>query len=308
MERLQEVMERYLDLDLLINGSMDALLLVLTARLTQQPLRGRRVVAGIIAGEIPVILSAYAPTSWVFTLSKYLIPFLMVWLAYPFRGLRTFAQTLLLFWILSVGLGGFAYAIWGIASYGGLKGNPLQLGLHNLWLLPLVACLWWLSQKAWQKLLSSKAHLKTCLYDLEIDLGKGEAVKVKALLDTGNQLQDPLTGSPVILVEEEIAAAGMPEELLPILRGEWRNLEDPWPWLWQRDPAWLKHFSFIPYQSVGHKSWLLGVRPHKVICTSFNNPKEMKATLAIVQQRLSPDRTYQALLHPEHVRGAEESL
>ncbi|WP_018212643.1 sigma-E processing peptidase SpoIIGA [Desulfitobacterium hafniense] len=300
-------MERYLDLDLLVNGSMDALLLILAARLANLPFRGKRIAAGVIAGEIPVILSAYAPASLIFELSKYLIPWLMVWLAYPYRGFRLYFKSLLIFWILSAGLGGLIYALWGWFSFDGRIGGSLRLGLKNLWMLPLVAGLWWFTQKAWHRILGSAAHHQASIYDLEIDMGRGNPFRVKALLDTGNQLRDPLTGYPVILIEEEAAAAGVPEELLPVLQGAWRDLDDPWPWLWQSDSLWIKQCAFIPYQGVGHKSWLLGIRPQKVVCTSLSESREMKATLAFVRQVLSPDRAYQALLHPEHVQGAEES-
>jgi len=306
-------MERYLDLDLFVNGSMDALLLILTARLANVHLRPQRILVGVIAGEIPVILSAYYPGSFGFTLSKFLIPWIMVWLAYPWRGIRQdcrpYLKTLLLFWILSAGLGGLVYALWNWASFDGLLGDYLQIGLKNLWLLPLAVALWWAGQKVWHKMMMSSAQLKSSLYDLSIDFGAASgAIPVRALLDTGNQLRDPLTGYPVILIEEEVAAAGIPEKLRPALNGGWQELADPWPWLWKEDPAWLKYFVFIPYQGVGHRSWLLGVRPQQIKCTSSLATHEIKATLALVQQVLSTDGAYQALLHPEHVQGAEEGL
>jgi stage II sporulation protein GA (sporulation sigma-E factor processing peptidase) len=127
---------------------------------------------------------------------------------------------------------------------------------------------------------------------------------VRALLDTGNQLRDPLTGIPVLLVEEEIAASALPEDLRSVLQAPWREMEDPWPWLWKADPLWMKTIVFIPYQSVGHKSWLLGIRPYRVFLSSTPEGQEIKATLALVQQSLSPDGEYQALLHPEHVQGS----
>lgn len=298
-----------MDLDLLLNGSMDALLLILTARLLNVPLRSKRILGGVLAGEIPVILSAYAPVSLAFEMSKFLIPWIMVWMAYPSRGHRPYLKALLLFWILSAGLGGLVYALWGWISFDGFVGNSLRIGLKNLWILPLVAFFWWIGQRAWHKGLTSAAQLRSTLYDLRIDFGaKTGPVAIKALLDTGNQLRDPLAGTPVILVEEEVAAAGLPEELLPVLKAPWHELEDPWPWLWNADPAWIRYFVFIPYQGVGHKSWLLGIRPQHVICTSTPEPREIKATIALVQQVLSTDGAYQALLHPEHVQGAEGNL
>lgn len=302
-------MERYLDLDLLVNGSMDALLLILTARLLNVPLRSKRILGGVLAGEIPVILSAYYPASFVFELSKFLIPWIMVGIAYPRRGIRAYLKVLLLFWILSAGLGGLVYALWAWISFDGLVGNSLRLGQKNLWILPVVTCLWWMGQRAWQKGLASAAQLQPSLYDLRIDFGADTGpVFIKALLDTGNQLRDPLTGVPVILVEEEVAATGIPEELLPALTAPWREMEDPWPWLWNADPSWMRYFVFIPYQGVGHKSWLLGIRPQRVSCTFSSESREIKATLGLVQQVLSSEGAYQALLHTEHVQGAEDTL
>jgi stage II sporulation protein GA (sporulation sigma-E factor processing peptidase) len=290
---------------------MDALLLVLTAQLLNAPLRYRRIFAGVLVGEIPVILSAYFPASITLELSKFGAPFFIVWLTYPFRGIRPYLKEVFLFWILSAGLGGFVYAAWGWLNFDGLTVSSLRIGLNNLWLLPIAAGLWWMGQKAWHRWVKTAAQLKPSLYDLTIDFGATDSpvqVKVKALLDTGNQLRDPLTGVPVILVEEEIAATGIPKELLPALHAPWRELEDPWTWLWKTDPDWMRYLVFIPYQAVGHRSWLLGIRPQRVMCTSSPGSREIKATLALVQHVLSSDGTYQALLHPEHVQGAEGVL
>jgi stage II sporulation protein GA (sporulation sigma-E factor processing peptidase) len=302
-------MERYLDLDLIVNGSMDAFLIILTARLLHVPLNAKRIIGGVLAGEIPVLLSAYYPTSLFFELSKFIIPWFMVWLAYPYRGIRLYFRVLLLFWILSAGLGGMVYALWGWVTFDGLIGESLRIGLKNLWVLLVVSALWWIGQKAWQRGLLITAQLTPSLYDLTISFGTGgPPIEVRALLDTGNQLRDPLTDVPVILVEEELAATGIPDELLPALKASWRELDDPWSWLLKADPDWLRYFVFIPYQAVGHKSWLLGIRPQRIVCTSSPEPKEIKATLALVQQVLSSDGAYQALLHPEHVRGVGDGL
>ncbi|NMA70222.1 MAG: sigma-E processing peptidase SpoIIGA [Desulfitobacterium sp.] len=291
-------MERYLDLDLLVNGCMDALLLILTARLLNLSLQRKGLVLGVMVGEIPVLLSAFFPESLGFELSKYFTPLLMVRLAYPYRSIRKYGKTLLLFWILSAGLGGVVYALWGWLNS---SKALLRVELKNLWILPIGAFLWWLTQKAWHRMLSSAAHLKKTIYELAIDFG-GEEIAVKALLDTGNQLRDPLTGNPVILLEEEIAATALPQEFLPALEGAWQEEGDPWSWLFQRDPQWLKSFVFISYQGVEHQGWLLGFRPQKVVCTSLPEPLELKATIALVKYPLSPEGIYQALLHPEHLQ------
>lgn len=296
---------RYLDLDLVINGIMDLFLLLLTARLLNIPKCRYRLLGGVILGEFPVILSAYWPASTLLVLSKLLTPFAMIWVGFAPAGWRAYIKRLTLFWVISAGLGGAVYALWGWAEFDGLMSSVFSLGARNFWILPIGILIWWGGQNLWLRWLSKTMQLKPVLYDLEIEFeADRETVKVRALLDTGNQLRDPLTGIPVLLMEEEIAAAALPENLRPILKAPWRELEDPWPWLWKEDPLWMKTFVFIPYQAVGHKSWLLGIRPQRVFFSSGLKSQEIKATLALVQQSLSPDGQYQALLHPEHVQGS----
>ncbi|AHF07710.1 sigma-E processing peptidase SpoIIGA [Desulfitobacterium metallireducens] len=296
---------RYLDLDLMINGIMDLFLLYLTARLLNISTHGYRMLGGVFLGEFSVILSAYWPASTFLLLSKVLTPLAMVWVSFAPGGRRVFLKRLTLFWILSAGLGGIVFALWGWVEFDGLGSSVFNLGIRNFWVLPLGVLLWWGGQKLWMRWLAKAMQLKTVVYDLGIDFEEdSEPIKVRAMLDTGNQLRDPLTGTPVLLVEEDIAATALPENLRSILQAPWRELEDPWPWLWKADPIWMRTFVFIPYQSVGHQSWLLGIRPHRVFFYSDPEGQEIKATLALVQQSLSPDGEYQALLHPEQVQGS----
>jgi len=298
------VAETYLDLDIFINGGMDAFILTLTSRLIKLPVRPSRILAGVLLGEIPVVLVCYSNPPWT-TLSKWIIPFLMVGVAFPTRRFYTFLKAMLGFWLLSAGLGGFVYALWGWAQFdNGLGGGLFSLALNNLWVLPLGALMWWFSQRLWQQWQERNSVLEHIIYDLEIDFGGVErgVVCIKALLDTGNQLRDPLTGFPVILLEEEVAVASMPDDIRSFLNIPWKDYADPWPLLWKVNPSLVKHLVFIPFQAIDRQSWLLGVRPERVTCFDKNGSRQIKATVALVKQVLSSEGEYQALIHPEHVQ------
>lgn len=298
------VAETYLDLDILINGGMDALILTLTSRLIHLPVRPSRILAGVLLGEIPVVLACYSTPPWT-TLSKWVIPFLMVGAAFPPRRLYTFLKAMVGFWLLSVGLGGFVYASWGWVQFdNGIDGGPFSLALNNLWILPLGALMWWFLQRLWQRWQERKSVLEQIIYDLEIDFGGEErgVVCIKALLDTGNHLRDPMTGFPVILLEEEVAAASLPDNMRSFLNIPWKDYADPWPLLWGVDPSLVKHLVFIPFQAIDRQSWLLGIRPERVTCFDKKGSRQIKATVALVKQVLSSEGEYQALIHPEHVR------
>ncbi|MHB8124308.1 MAG: sigma-E processing peptidase SpoIIGA [Desulfitobacteriaceae bacterium] len=293
----------YLDLDLLINGGMDAFLLIVTGRVLNNPIKPLRILYGAILGEIPVLCTLGPSTTWL-TLSKLLIPLLMVGITFPTKNIPRLGKTLTVFWLLSAGLGGFVYALWGWINFqGAFENRIIHLALDNSWLLPLVAILWWRGQLAWQRWSNQQIVLDKGLYDLEIDFGEGGGIAVvKALLDTGNHLRDPLNNVPVLLLEEGVAAALMPEKLRCFLQTPWQESSDPWPFLWKSNPELLNSLVFIPYQGIGRQSWLLGVRPRRVCFNDKTGKREFAATIALVQQILSSEGSYQALIHPEHIQ------
>ena len=304
-----DVAQTYLDLDILINGGMDTLLLIIIGRLIRLPIQPYRILVGAMLGEIPVILACYSSPPWI-TLSKWVIPFLMIGVAYPTRRLKQFLKAILGFWLLSAGLGGFVYALWGWVNFdNGIGSEQLTLVLGNLWILPLAAMVWWLFQFIWQRWQERNSILEQIIYDLEIRFGGGdhEVVRVKALMDTGNQLRDPLTGNPVILLEEEVAASAMPENVRAFLNISWNDCSDPWPLIWKTNPSLMKQIVFIPCQTIDRQSWLLGIRPERVTWHDKKESCQIQATVALVKQVLSSEGEYQALLHPEHVRKGGDS-
>jgi stage II sporulation protein GA (sporulation sigma-E factor processing peptidase) len=294
----------YLDLDMLINGGVDALLLILIGRLIHLPIKPRRILIGALIGEIPVILVCYSGPPWT-TLSKWFIPFLMVFAAFQIRSLKTFLKIFLGFWLLSAGLGGFVYAAWGWLQFDKVQGYSLfTLVKQSFWVFPLSVCLWWILQIFWNRWQTGRARLNQNIFDLEIDFdGQGQRlVNLKALLDTGNQLRDPLNGNPVLLVEEEVAATSIPDDIRSFLDMPWRESKDPWPFLWQDNPGLIKRLVFIPFQTIDRQSWLLGIRPERVTCFDKSGSRQIQATVALVRQMLSSEGDYQALLHPELVQ------
>src|SRR5689334_18459679 len=125
------IVEPYLVGDILIKGGLDTLLLILFGRLNHLPIRPKRILLGAWLGEIPVIMACYSDPMWT-TLSKWVIPLLMVGTAFPTRRLNTYFKALAGFWLLSSGLGGFVYATWGWVQFGnGLGEVPFSLALYN---------------------------------------------------------------------------------------------------------------------------------------------------------------------------------
>lgn len=290
----------YLDLNLLINGTMDAFLLVLTGRLLDYPIRRKRVLAGVLIGEVAVLLNVWLPVWWLNAAGLIVSPVMMLMVTFGIQA--SFWRALVGLWLLAAGLGGLVYVFASFHPSSLQDGMQFTLVQGNLWIMPAAALLWWFGQKSWQRWQFKAAVLKQHLYELEIVFSEaGERIRVVGMVDTGNQLRDPLSGSPVILLEEQIALAVLPEAWIAFVQSPWRDVADPWPLLWQNDGFWLRYFVFIPFKGIDRQSFLIGIHPKQIICQTGSSQREILATVALVPQALDGAKQYQALLHSEHI-------
>ena len=105
----------------------------------------------------------------------------------------------------------------------------------------------------------------------------GQRIVVKALLDTGNRLYEPLTGKPVCLVEYgRLKACLRSRSKLPKLRA-------------------------IPYHSVGEKHGvLLGITADKLIFKNHRQKYEQSGCIiGIYPGNLSESGGFHAIVHPD---------
>jgi stage II sporulation protein GA (sporulation sigma-E factor processing peptidase) len=138
--------------------------------------------------------------------------------------------------------------------------------------------------------LRSRAQLNRQLCRLRVEL-EGDSVEIDALVDTGNSLRDPLTGTPVAVVE-----AGALRRLLPpgLERTLATGLSDGWSG--SLPSGWLGRCRLLPYRAVGGAGQLLSFRPDRLLVLMNGRCHEYRALVALVSERLDPEGAYRALL------------
>ena len=123
---------------------------------------------------------------------------------------------------------------------------------------------------------------------------------VNALIDTGNRLKDPLTGSPVILLEYNAAAKFLPEEVrrafMAFDAGDLGLISEL-----LADSAWLARFRVIPFASIGEGKGLLpGFRADKILISDGTRTFQTKnVVIGIHVTKFSKGGAFSALLHPD---------
>ncbi|MCD8105165.1 MAG: sigma-E processing peptidase SpoIIGA [Lachnospiraceae bacterium] len=107
----------------------------------------------------------------------------------------------------------------------------------------------------------------------------GKSLILKGLLDTGNQLTEPLTASPVSIAQKK--------NLEPLLAGGWEERQG---------------FFLVPYHSLGtEKGWMQGILFDEMrVVTSRGSRIIKKPVIALYDGNVSFRQGYQMILHPDH--------
>lgn len=119
----------------------------------------------------------------------------------------------------------------------------------------------------------------------------GRQVRLRALVDTGNRLRDPLTGKPVLVANWDVAAKLLPQAAAGIL--DQAAFQDPaalLPKLRTLCPQ-LRAF-LVPYHAVGNSGMLLAVRCDQI---QVGKTATCGALVAFSPTTLDEARQYQAL-------------
>lgn len=299
----------YLDVLLAINLVMDYLILWTTARLGQLATTGWRLLAGAAVGAVYSLVILFPGGEWGQSLLvKILFSLVMVVAAfYPLNG-RRFLQALVYFYLAAFAMGGAMLGA--IYLTGGEAATPVMGGMMVLsqnirypWLLAAVAAAGllavlgtnWLKKNFWQQVLRLKVIITFA----------GRQRALKALVDTGNSLRDPLTQRPVIIVEYSALQGLLPEEIIKHYSSqEETDLESLVKSL--AGSPWATRLHLLPYHSLGRShGMLLGLRSDEVIVITNERMIKIKnVILGLYRERLSTEGNYCALLHPDLLQAS----
>ncbi|MCD7033881.1 sigma-E processing peptidase SpoIIGA [Metabacillus sp. GX 13764] len=295
-------MKIYLDAIWFLNFSFDLLLLLLTAIILKRPVKKLRLFLGALAGSSIIILlftplgpAAAGPAG------KVAISVLMVLITFGFIRFRFFFQNLLMLYFSAFMLGGgimgahyflqtdAAYKDGVIMTVAGGMGDPVS------WVFAAAGfpAVWFFSKKRLDEAEAKKIQYEE-IVDVRIVIEDFEW-SAKGLVDSGNQLTDPITKTPVMILDAKKAAPSLPEGLADLVFGE--NLLEN---ICSEDHPWLSRMRVIPYRGVGQShQFLIGIKPDQIIITSAGETVQVKkALIGLSTSSLSTDGDFDCIVHP----------
>lgn len=289
----------YGDLFWLLNAAIDLILLYVAGRLAGCRTRPGRLALGAALGATYALGFLYPSLAPLYhPVLKAALPAGMLLAGYWPVAVRQFLR--LAFWFAAGGafVAGAASAFAGLPLISPWAEDAWRAGVPVWTLLLCLVLLAVCGRLAWS-FLRHRWTRDAFHLPVEIALG-GRRVACTGLLDTGNHLEDPLTGAPVLVVE--LAAVGplLPPGLAEIYRREGHLVSEPAVRA-LAEGSWNARFRLLPFSTLGQRHGLfLGFRPDGVTVTEGGQRRQVReVTVAVSPDRLSSAGEYQALIHPQ---------
>lgn len=238
---------------------------------------------------------------------KFGLSMIMLLTAFGFGSLQNYIRNMGAFYVINFvaagGILGFHYlmqnsgdvlnGIW-YSRTGGL-GFELKIGF---WLVVFGFLLSIIIYKTVIKSRAQKEKMTQYLADVRVWI-EGEEAVCMGLIDTGNQLVDPLTRTPVMIMEVDSWKGVFPQGWSTNLR----DLEADQIILQLSEEAfvWQDRLRIVPFRGVnrGKTQWMLALKPDKVAITHEGTTTESSRVLiGLDGGKLSADGSYQAIVHP----------
>ena len=138
----------------------------------------------------------------------------MVYIAYKPQNIKKLGKNVLIFYLTSFVFGGVAFAlIYVIKPQDILMKNGLFLGTYPLKTVILGAIIAFVIVITAFKIVKSKFSAKDMYCKIKIKLNEKQ-IQTNAMIDTGNLLKEPITNTPVIVVEHTLLYECIPKEIL----------------------------------------------------------------------------------------------
>lgn len=298
-------MALYLDIIWLLNFLFDSLLLYLTALILKRDIVLWRILIGGLIGSSIIILSI-TPYHAIFNhpFMKLMFSILMVLSVFGFKRFKYFFSGLMTFYLTTFLIGGSLIGIHYFIQFD--MNLSTSLFLANIkgfgdpisWLFVALGfpIAWHFSRKNFERIEVAKIQYDQ-LVVVEVELEE-KSYSFKGLVDSGNQLYDPISKLPVMFVSINGMISELPQELKiiaedaeAVIMGE-KSVA----------PKWETKMRIIPYKVMGKEHQLIiAIQPDRLIIKKSEKEIKLveKGLVSLTTQQLSSDDSFQCIVHPK---------
>ncbi|WNS77091.1 sigma-E processing peptidase SpoIIGA [Bacillus sp. DTU_2020_1000418_1_SI_GHA_SEK_038] len=297
-------MEVYLDIIWALNFLFDSLLLYLTAVILKRDIKFWRLFTGGLIGSAIILLSL-TPLSTFSShpFAKLLFSIFMVLTVFGFKRFRYFINGLMTFYLTTFLIGGtligvhyfiqFDFKLSSSVMVASVKGfgDPIS------WVFVLIGfpLAWHFSKRNMDRIEMTKIQYDS-LIKVIVSIN-GELFRFIGLIDSGNQLYDPITKTPVMFISLKNRIEDFPNDIVKMAqKPESIILGDE-----MVSPDWEYRMRIVPYKVVGQEHQLIiAIKPDYIVLEKENDLiKVEKGLVSFSMQQLSADDAFQCIVHPK---------
>ena len=296
----------YLDIIFVENILMNYIILFATFIIVKsraKHLQLRMILSSIIGSIYAIIVYLNILPIYSHIIAKFILSIAMVYIAFEAPNIKKFIKDLLTFYLVSFIFGGCTFAlIYFIKPENAKMNNGVFVGLYPIKVALIAGIIAFIVTQIVFKLNKTKLNGNNTIVNIKISV-REKNTTVKALVDSGNMLQDPINKRPVIVVEkkilEKIIEKNDLENILQIMGGEAK----------EHTSEYLSRVRMIPFMSLGKENgMLIGIRLDKVEIKMEDACVERENIVAgIYNKKLTKDDRYNALIGLNLMEGEDKN-
>ncbi len=287
----------YIDVVLIENILMNYIILFTTGLILKIKIKHLRLILASFIGAIYSII-AYMGILEIYSsiVLKIILSIIIVYIAFNPQNIKKLWKDILIFYMVSFVFGGAAFAlIYIVKPQDILMKNGLFLGTYPLKTVLLGAIVAFIIIITAFTVVKTKISKKDMYCQIKIKIN-GKYIKAKTMIDTGNMLKEPITNTPVIIVEHTLLYECMPKEILNnlenIIGGDFSQVPE------DIRKKYISKLKLIPYSSLGKQNgMLIGIKPETVkIITDEQEEERKNVIIGIYNKSLTKKGEYRALI------------
>lgn len=292
----------YIDVVLIENLIMNYIILFTTGLILKLKINHLRILLASSLGAIYSII-AYTGILKIYSsfILKIILSVLIVYIAFNPQNAKKMWKDILIFYLTSFVFGGVAFAlIYIVKPQDIIMKNGLFLGTYPLKTIMLGAIIAFVIIITAFSVVKSKISKKDMFCQIEVGINN-KKVKTNAMIDTGNMLKEPITNTPVVVIEHTLLYECIPKEILNnienIIGGDFEKVPD-----YIRE-KYISKLKLIPFSSLGKQNgMLLGIKPQylKVIAEEEERIED-NVIIGIYNKSLTKRGEYRALMGIEFI-------
>jgi stage II sporulation protein GA (sporulation sigma-E factor processing peptidase) len=302
----------YMDVIWLLNLLVDSMLLWTTSIILKRRVALWRFFVGGFAGSVLIIMSITPLAVYAgYPIVKLGFSFVMILAVFGFKRLKYFVSNLLTFYFATFLMGGILIGTHYFLNFNLQLNSSMFLasirgfGDPISWIFVILGLpiAWHFSKQRISSFEVAKIQYDQ-IAEVQIEIN-GLKCLLQGMIDSGNNLYDPLSKMPVMIVSTRKIEGMIPGELLKVAE----NSESIMNGTASLPAEWHERMRFIPAQSVGKKNQLLlAYKPDLIeIRTNQQCWTVKKALISFTNLQLSNDDQFQCIVHPKMLTGIPNS-